>query len=428
MPAISIVGAQWGDEGKGKATDILGGRADYVVKPNGGNNAGHTVVVNGDKFELKLLPAGILSPRATPVIGNGVVVSPQALFEEIDGLEARGADTSRLRISANAHLVAPYHQTLDQVTERFLGKRAIGTTGRGIGPAYMDKIGRLGLRAQDVLDESILRQKIEGALRQKNELLLKVYNRRAFEVDEIVDYFMGYAERMAPMIVDSTRLLNDALDRDETVLLEGGQATYLDVDHGTYPFVTSSNPTTGGACVGAGIGPTRLTRSIGIIKAYTTRVGAGPFPTELFDDSGERLRTVGGEFGVNTGRPRRTGWYDAVMARHASRINGFTDYFLTKLDVLTGLDEIPVCVAYDVDGVRHDEMPMTQTEFHHAVPIYETLPGWSEDISQAQALDDLPSHARDYILALEDMSGTRISAIGVGPGRENTIEVRDLID
>lgn len=428
MPAISIVGAQWGDEGKGKATDILGGRADYVVKPNGGNNAGHTVVVGGDKFELKLLPAGILSPRATPVIGNGVVVNPQALFEEIDGLEARGADTSELRISANAHLVAPYHQTLDQVTERFLGKRAIGTTGRGIGPAYMDKIGRLGLRAQDILDESILRQKIEGALRQKNELLLKVYNRRAFETDEIVDYFMGYAERMAPMIVDSTRLLNDALDRDETVLLEGGQATFLDVDHGTYPFVTSSNPTTGGACVGAGIGPTRLTRSIGIIKAYTTRVGAGPFPTELFDESGERLRTVGGEFGVNTGRPRRTGWYDAVMARHASRINGFTDYFVTKLDVLTGLEEIPVCVAYDVDGVRHDEMPMTQTEFHHAKPIYETFPGWSEDISQAQTLEDLPANARDYVLTLESMSGTRFSAIGVGPGRENTIELRDLID
>ncbi|MEW1976904.1 adenylosuccinate synthase [Kocuria palustris] len=428
MPAISIVGAQWGDEGKGKATDILGGRADYVVKPNGGNNAGHTVVVGGDKFELKLLPAGILSPRATPVIGNGVVVNPQALFEEIDGLEARGADTSKLRVSANAHLVAPYHQTLDQVTERFLGKRAIGTTGRGIGPAYMDKIGRLGLRAQDILDESILRQKIEGALRQKNELLLKVYNRRAFENDEIVDYFMGYAERMAPMIVDSTRLLNDALDRDETVLLEGGQATFLDVDHGTYPFVTSSNPTTGGACVGAGIGPTRLTRSIGIIKAYTTRVGAGPFPTELFDESGERLRTVGGEFGVNTGRPRRTGWYDAVMARHASRINGFTDYFVTKLDVLTGLEEIPVCVAYDVDGVRHDEMPMTQTEFHHAKPIYEMFPGWSEDISQAQTLDDLPQNAKDYVLALEKMSGTRFSAIGVGPGRENTIELRDLID
>ena len=428
MPAISIVGAQWGDEGKGKATDILGGRADYVVKPNGGNNAGHTVVVGGDKFELKLLPAGILSPRATPVIGNGVVVNPQALFEEMDGLKARGADTSKLRISANAHLVAPYHQTLDQVTERFLGKRAIGTTGRGIGPAYMDKIGRLGLRAQDILDESILRQKIEGALRQKNELLLKVYNRRAFENDEIVDYFMGYAERMAPMIVDSTRLLNDALDRDETVLLEGGQATFLDVDHGTYPFVTSSNPTTGGACVGAGIGPTRLTRSIGIIKAYTTRVGAGPFPTELFDESGERLRTVGGEFGVNTGRPRRTGWYDAVMARHASRINGFTDYFVTKLDVLTGLEEIPVCVAYDVDGVRHDEMPMTQTEFHHAKPIYEMFPGWSEDISQAQTLDDLPQNAKDYVLALEKMSGTRFSAIGVGPGRENTIELRDLID
>ena len=428
MPAISIVGAQWGDEGKGKATDILGGRADYVVKPNGGNNAGHTVVVGGDKFELKLLPAGILSPRATPVIGNGVVVNPQALFEEIDGLEARGADTSKLRISANAHLVAPYHQTLDQVTERFLGKRAIGTTGRGIGPAYMDKIGRLGLRAQDILDESILRQKIEGALRQKNELLVKLYNRRAVTVDEIAEYFLGYADRLRPMVVDSVNLLNDALDEGKVVLMEGGQATYLDVDHGTYPFVTSSNPTAGGAAVGAGIGPTRFSRTIGIVKAYTTRVGAGPFPTELFDEMGEQLRTTGGEFGVNTGRPRRTGWYDAVMARHASRINGFTDYFVTKLDVLTGLEEIPVCVAYDVDGVRHDEMPMTQTEFHHAKPIYETFPGWSEDISQAQTLEDLPANARDYVLTLESMSGTRFSAIGVGPGRENTIELRDLID
>ncbi|KAA9394306.1 adenylosuccinate synthase [Kocuria coralli] len=428
MPAISIVGAQWGDEGKGKATDILGGRVDFVVKPNGGNNAGHTVVVGGDKFELKLLPAGILSEQATPVIGNGVVVNPQALFEEIDGLEARGADTSKLRISANAHLVAPYHQTMDQVTERFLGKRAIGTTGRGIGPAYMDKVGRLGIRVQDVLDESILTQKIDGALRQKNELLVKLYNRRAFDTEEIVEYFLGYADRLAPMIVDSTRLLNDGLDAGKAVLLEGGQATFLDVDHGTYPFVTSSNPSTGGACVGAGIGPTRMTRSIGIIKAYTTRVGAGPFPTELFDQWGERLRTVGGEFGVNTGRPRRTGWYDAVMARQASRINGFTDYFLTKLDVLTGIESIPVCVAYDVDGVRHDEMPMTQTEFHHAKPILENFPGWTEDISGARSIEDLPANAQTYVRELEAMSGTRISAIGVGPGREHTIEVRDLID
>jgi adenylosuccinate synthase len=428
MPAIVIVGAQWGDEGKGKATDLLGGRVDYVVKPNGGNNAGHTVVVNGDKFELKLLPAGILSPNAVPVIGNGVVVNPQALFEEIDGLEARGADTSRLRVSANAHLVAPYHQTMDQVTERFLGKRAIGTTGRGIGPAYIDKVGRLGIRVQDVLDESILRQKIEGALRQKNELLVKLYNRRAIEVEEVVEYFLQYADRLAPMIVDSTLLLNEALDEDKVVLMEGGQATFLDVDHGTYPFVTSSNPTAGGASVGSGIGPTRITRAIGIIKAYTTRVGAGPFPTELFDAMGEQLRTTGGEFGVNTGRPRRTGWYDAVMARHASRINGFTDYFLTKLDVLTGIERIPVCVAYDVDGVRHDEMPMTQTEFHHAKPVFEHFDGWEQDITRCRTLEELPANARAYVEALETMSGTRMSAIGVGPDRDDTIVVRDLID
>ncbi|MEX5234703.1 adenylosuccinate synthase [Kocuria arenosa] len=427
MPAIVIVGAQWGDEGKGKATDLLGGRVDYVVKPNGGNNAGHTVVVGGDKFELKLLPAGILSPNAVPVIGNGVVVNPQALFEEIDGLEARGADTSRLRVSANAHLVAPYHQTMDQVSERFLGKRAIGTTGRGIGPAYMDKVGRLGIRVQDVLDESILRQKIEGALRQKNELLVKLYNRRDIDVEEVVQYFLGYADRLAPMIVDSTYLLNQALDEDKVVLMEGGQATFLDVDHGTYPFVTSSNPTAGGASVGSGIGPTRITRAIGIIKAYTTRVGAGPFPTELFDEMGEQLRTTGGEFGVNTGRPRRTGWYDAVMARHASRINGFTDYFLTKLDVLTGIERIPVCVAYDVDGVRHDEMPMTQTEFHHARPIFEHFDGWEENITGCRTLEDLPANARAYVEALESMSGTRMSAIGVGPDRDDTIVVRDLI-
>ncbi|MFW0121504.1 adenylosuccinate synthase [Rothia sp. CCM 9419] len=428
MPAIVIVGAQWGDEGKGKATDLLGGRVDYVVKPNGGNNAGHTVVVNGQKFELKLLPAGILSENATPVIGNGVVINPEALFEEIDGLEARGADTSKLRISANAHLVAPYHQTMDKVTERFLGKRAIGTTGRGIGPTYMDKVGRLGIRVQDILDESILRQKVEGALRQKNELLVKVYNRRHVEVEEIVDYFMQYADRLKPMIVESTQLLNNALDEGKTLLMEGGQATFLDVDHGTYPFVTSSNPTAGGASVGSGVGPTRISRVIGIQKAYTTRVGAGPFPTELFDEMGDFLRTTGGEFGVNTGRPRRCGWYDAVLARQAVRINGFTDLFITKLDVLTGLEKIPVCVAYDVDGVRHDEMPMTQSEFHHAKPIFEYFDGWNEDITGAKTLEDLPENARKYVEKLEEISGCRISAIGVGPDRDNTIVVRDLID
>ena len=428
MSAVVIVGAQWGDEGKGKATDLLGPRADYVVKPNGGNNAGHTVVVNGQKFELKLLPAGILSENATPVIGNGVVVNPEALFSEIEGLQARGADTSKLKISANAHLVAPYHQTMDKVTERFLGKRAIGTTGRGIGPAYMDKVGRLGIRMQDILDESILRQKVEGALRQKNQLLVKVYNRRHVEVDEIVDYFMSYAERLKPMIVDTTQLLNNALDEGKTLLMEGGQATFLDVDHGTYPFVTSSNPTAGGACVGSGVGPTRISRVIGIQKAYTTRVGAGPFPTELFDKMGDFLRTTGGEFGVNTGRPRRCGWYDAVLARQAVRINGFTDLFITKLDVLTGLEKIPVCVAYEVDGVRFDEIPMTQTDFHHAKPIYEYFDGWNESISDAKTLEELPENARKYVHKLEELSGCRISAIGVGPDRDQTIVVRDLMD
>ena len=427
MAAIIVVGAQWGDEGKGKATDILGGRVDYVVKPNGGNNAGHTVVVNGEKYELKLLPAGVLSENATPMIGNGCVVNLEALFEEIDGLEARGADTSKLRISGNAHMVAPYHQTLDRVTERFLGKRAIGTTGRGIGPTYADKVGRVGLRVQDIFDESILRQKIEAALHQKNQILVKLYNRRAIEADRIFDYFMSYADRLKPMVVDSAYVLNEALDAGKHVLMEGGQATMLDVDHGTYPFVTSSNPTSGGACVGAGIGPTKITSTLGIIKAYTTRVGAGPFPTELFDKWGEFLQTTGGEVGVNTGRLRRCGWYDSVLARYASRVNGFTDLFVTKLDVLTGIGEIPICVAYDVDGVRHDEMPLTQSEFHHATPIYETMPAWDEDITGCTTVEELPEKARDYLARLEELSGCRISYVGVGPGRDQTIVINDLL-
>lgn len=421
MSAVVIVGAQWGDEGKGKATDLLGPRVDYVVKPNGGNNAGHTVVVNGQKFELKLLPAGILSDNAVPVIGNGVVVNPEALFAEIEGLEARGADTSRLKISANAHLVAPYHQTMDKVTERFLGKRAIGTTGRGIGPAYMDKVGRLGVRVQDILDESILRQKVEGALRQKNQLLVKVYNRRHVEVEEIVEYFMSYAERLKPMIVDTTQLLNKALDEGKTLLMEGGQATFLDVDHGTYPFVTSSNPTAGGALTGSGVGPTRIDRVVGVAKAYTTRVGEGPFPTELDGEVGEELRRRGGEFGVTTGRPRRTGWFDAVVMRYSTRINGLTDICLTKLDVLSGYDTIPVCVAYEVDGVRTEEMPLDQAGFEAAVPVYEELPGWREDISGARSFEELPRAAQDYITRLEELSRCRIQSIGVGPGREATI-------
>ncbi|AWB91046.1 adenylosuccinate synthase [Aeromicrobium chenweiae] len=427
MPAVVIVGAQWGDEGKGKATDILGSRVDYVVKFNGGNNAGHTVVIGDQKYALHLLPSGILSPGCVPVIGNGVVVDLKVLFEEIDGLNERGIDTSRLVVSANAHVIADYNRTMDKVAERFLGSRKIGTTGRGIGPTYADKMNRLGIRIQDLFDEKILRQKVEGALDLKNQILTKIYNRRAVEVDEIVEELLSYVDRLRPMVADTPLLLHDALKADKTVLLEAGQATLLDVDHGTYPFVTSSSATTGGACTGSGIAPTEITRVIGIVKAYATRVGEGPFPTELFDEDGERLRQNGAEFGTTTGRPRRCGWYDAPIARYAARINGVTDFVLTKLDVLTGWEQIPVCVAYDVDGERVDEMPMTQTGFHHAKPIYEYLPGWTEDISAARTFEDLPKTAQEYVLALEEMSGARISTIGVGPDREQSIERYDLL-
>ncbi|QUH05487.1 adenylosuccinate synthase [Saccharopolyspora erythraea] len=422
MPAIVLIGAQWGDEGKGKATDLLGEQAQWVVRYQGGNNAGHTVVLpDGQDFALHLIPSGILTPGVTNVIGNGVVVDPGVLLEELAGLEARDIDTTRLLISADAHLIMPYHVAIDRVTERYLGKKQIGTTGRGIGPCYQDKIARVGVRVQDVLDEKILRQKVEAALDIKNQILVKVYNRRGLDVDEVVDTVLGQAEKFAGRIADTKLLINQALDRGETVLLEGSQGTLLDVDHGTYPFVTSSNPTSGGACAGSGIGPTRINGVVGILKAYTTRVGAGPFPTELTDDAGENLRKAGGEFGVTTGRSRRTGWFDAVIARYATRVNGITDYFLTKLDVLTGLQTIPVCVAYDVDGERVTEMPMTQTGVHHAVPVYEELPGWWEDVSGARGFEDLPANAQAYVKRLEELSGARISAIGVGPGRDQTI-------
>ena len=427
MPAVVLLGAQWGDEGKGKATDLLGGRVDYVVRYQGGNNAGHTVVIGDEKYALHLLPSGILSPGVVPVIGNGVVVDPAVLLHEMAGLEARGVDTSRLLISASAHLITPYHVTLDKVSERFLGKSKIGTTGRGIGPTYMDKVGRLGIRVQDLFDPSILRQKVEGALANKNQVLIKVFNRRELEVDAVTEELLQYAEPLRPHVADTALVLNDALDAGKIVLLEGGQGTLLDVDHGTYPFVTSSNPTAGGACTGSGIGPTRVTRVIGILKAYTTRVGSGPFPTELLDEWGERLRSVGGEVGVTTGRPRRCGWFDAPIARYATRVNGLTDIFLTKLDVLTGIERIPVCVAYDIEGQRVTELPMTQTDFHHARPVYEELPGWTEDISGARSIEDLPPNAQAYVRYLEELSGAPISAIGVGQDRDATIAVRDML-
>ena len=428
MPAVVIVGAQWGDEGKGKATDLISDRIDYVVKFNGGNNAGHTVVIGDEKYALHLLPSGILTAGVTPVISNGVVIDPEVLMEELDGLTARGIDVSRLVVSSHAHIITGYHRTLDRVTERFLGKRQIGTTGRGIGPTYADKINRVGIRVQDLFDEGILRQKVEGALEAKNHLLVKIYNRRAIGVDEIVDELLSYAERLAPMVQDTGLLLHRALEEGKTVLCEGGQATMLDVDHGTYPFVTSSNATSGGASTGTGIAPWRLDKIIGIVKAYTTRVGAGPFPTELEDEFGEFLRNNGHEFGTTTGRPRRTGWYDAPIARYSARINGVTDFVLTKLDVLTGLEKIPVCVAYDVDGQRVEDIPWSQSDFHHATPVYEYFPGWSEDITGVRRFEDLPKNAQDYVLALEGMSGSRISAIGVGPGRDAIVTRHALLD
>ena len=428
MPAIVLVGAQWGDEGKGKATDLLGGRVQWVVRYQGGNNAGHTVITpDGERFALHLIPSGILTPDTTSVIGNGVVVDPGVLIGEMDGLIARGVDVSTLKLSADAHLIMPHHRALDKVTERYLAKARIGTTGRGIGPAYGDKLARIGIRVADLLDPGILRRKLDVVLGEKNQILAKVYNRKAIDAEAVAREYLGYAKRLAPHIADTRLLLNQALERGETILLEGSQGTLLDVDHGTYPFVTSSNPTAGGACAGSGIGPTRISRVIGILKAYTTRVGSGPFPTELNDEYGERLRKVGGEVGVTTGRNRRTGWFDAVIARYATRVNGLTDIFLTKLDVLSGLDRVPICVAYDVDGERVDDMPMTQTGFHHATPIYEYLDGWWEDLSEVRTFNDLPKAAQTYVHRVEELSGTQISVIGVGPGREENVVIRDLI-
>ncbi|HST47870.1 adenylosuccinate synthase [Jatrophihabitans sp.] len=427
MPAIVLIGAQWGDEGKGKATDLLGSRVDYVVKFNGGNNAGHTIVIDGEKFALHLLPSGILSENCVPVIGNGVVIDLEVLFGEIEALQARGRSADRLVVSAGAHIIPPYNTTIDKVTERFAGSRKIGTTGRGIGPTYADKMNRIGIRVQDLFDEVRLREKVSSALNLKNQVLAKIYNRRALESEAVIDFLLSYAERLRPMVADTALLLHEALDDGKTVLLEAGQATMLDVDHGSYPFVTSSNATAGGACTGSGIPPTRIDRVIAVVKAYATRVGEGPFPTELLDAKGDELRNAGAEFGTTTGRPRRTGWYDAPVARYAARINGVTDFVLTKLDILTGMPEVPVCVAYEIDGVRHADMPMTQAEFSRAVPVYETFPGWDDDISHARTMADLPANCQAYVRALEEMSGARISVIGVGPGREQSIVLHDLL-
>jgi len=423
VPVTVVVGTQWGDEGKGKLTDLLAGSMDVVVRYQGGHNAGHTVVVGGESFALQLVPSGVLYPHITPVIGNGVVVDPGVLLDELDALGAKGIDTSRLVVSGNAHLIMPYHQELDRVQERFLGKNSLGTTRRGIGPAYADKAARVGLRVQDLSDPKIFRQKLEVALKEKNAVLAKVYNRLPLDLDDICNRYLGeYAPRVVPMVVDAVAVVHEALAGGRNVLLEGAQATFLDVDHGTYPFVTSSSPTAGGACTGAGVGPREVGDVIGIAKAYITRVGAGPFPTECLGEAGDLLVERGHEFGTNTGRRRRCGWFDAVMVRQAVRLNSLSEVALTKLDVLDAFDTVRVCVAYDIDGERFDYPPYHQSALHRAVPVYRDLPGWKTDLSSFTAAGQLPDAARQYVDFLAEQIGVPIRMVGVGPGREQLVQ------
>ncbi|MHB8219831.1 MAG: adenylosuccinate synthase [Acidimicrobiales bacterium] len=422
MPATVVVGTQWGDEGKGKLTDLLAAGMDVVVRYQGGHNAGHTIVVDGESFALQLCPSGILYPHITPVIGNGVVVDPAVLLDELDGLETKGVDTGRLVVSGNAHLIMPYHQELDRVTERYLGKNALGTTKRGIGPAYADRATRVGLRVQDLLDPKIFRQKLDVALKEKNAVLSRVYNRLPLDADDIARrYLEEYAPRLAPMVGDTVAVVHDALADGRNVLLEGAQATFLDLDHGTYPFVTSSNPVAGGACTGSGLGPRDIDRVIGIAKAYVTRVGAGPFPTEAVGDVDDLLVERGREFGTVTGRRRRCGWFDAVMARQAVRLNSLSEVALTKLDVLDTFETVRVCVAYEAGGERYTHPPYHQSVLHQVTPVYEDLPGWKTDLTGATALADLPAAAREYVAFLSGQIGVPVRLVGVGPGREQFV-------
>jgi len=393
-----------------------------VVRYQGGHNAGHTLVVDGESFALQLVPSGVLYDHITPVIGNGVVVDPFVLLAEVDTLESKGVDCSRLKVSGNAHLILPYHQELDMLTERYLGKNKLGTTKRGIGPAYSDKAMRVGIRVQDLLDEKIFREKLDAVLGDKNTVLAKVYNRLPTEPAELADRVLtDVVPRLTPYVADSVSLVHEALDAGEHVLFEGAQATFLDLDHGTYPYVTSSNPVAGGACTGAGVGPRDIQRIVGIAKAYITRVGAGPFPTELFDEDGDTLVDRGHEFGTNTGRRRRPGWFDAVMLRQAVRLNSLSEVAITKLDILDTFDTLKVCVAYDVDGERHEHLPYHQSDLHAAKPIYEELPGWKTDLTGVREFSELPVEAVSYLEFLQAQLGVPISMVGVGPGRDQFV-------
>ena len=417
-----VLGLQWGDEGKGKLTDLLAREMDVVVRYQGGHNAGHTIVAGGERFALQLCPSGILYPHIVPLIGNGVVVEPQALLSELDDLARREIDTSRLVVSGNAHLIMPYHLELDRVTERYLGKNSLGTTKRGIGPAYADKAARVGLRVQDLLDAKIFREKLDVVLKEKNAVLAKVYNRLPLSADDIAQRYLDeFAPRISRMVGDTVGILHEALGSRRNVLLEGAQATFLDLDHGTYPFVTSSNPVAGGACTGSGLGPRDIDRVLGIAKAYVTRVGAGPFPTEVHGDLAELLIGRGHEYGTVTGRRRRVGWFDAVMARQAVRLNSLTEIALTKLDVLDTIETLRVCVAYEAGGERFVLPPYHQSTLHQVSPLYEDLPGWRTDLTTATSAADLPDAAKEYVSFLAEQVGVPVRLVGVGPGREQIV-------
>lgn len=417
-----IVGSQWGDEGKGKIVDILSKGYEIVVRYQGGANAGHTVEIGDKKFILHLIPSGILRENVICVIGNGVVIDPKALLDEIKQLEELGINIKgRLFISHNAHLIMPYHKLLDSINES--GSSKIGTTGRGIGPCYIDKYARSGIRIVDLLDKKVLEEKIRCNIEEKNNLLKKVYNHSELNVDEIIKEYLDFDDRIDEYITDTTHFLHNALDEGRSVLLEGAQGTLLDVDHGTYPYVTSSNPTSGGACTGSGIPPSKITSVVGIVKAYTTRVGLGPFPTELLDETGEKLRKIGAEFGATTGRPRRCGWYDAFLVNYSRMINGIERAAITKLDVLSSFQEIKVCVGYEINGKKLKSFPTDVNRLSNVTPIYETLPGWNEDISKAKTYDELPWRAKDYLLFMSQTSGFEIAIVSVGPKRDQTIEL-----
>ncbi len=423
MPAAIVLGTQWGDEGKGKAVDYLADRMDLVVRYQGGNNAGHTVVAEGRLLKLQLIPSGILYDHITSVIADGVVVDPRHLLREMEEVAAAGVDVSRLRLSGNCHLIMPYHLELEKVTQRFLGKNALGTTKRGIGPAYADKAARVGLRVQDLFDRKIFREKLDVVLREKNAILTKIYGRLPLDGDAIVDEYMDLAERLHPIVTDTSSLIHDQLEAGKHVMLEGAQGTLLDLDHGTYPFVTSSNPVAGYALASAGIGPKWVDRVVGIVKAYVTRVGAGPFPTEQLGDVGDRLGVRGNEFGTVTGRKRRCGWFDAAIARYAARLNGLTELFVTKLDVLSGFESLQICRGYRVEGQEFADFPPHQSLFHRAEPIYERLDGWHEEIDEAKSFEDLPKAAREYVRRMEELVGVPVSVVSVGPAREQSLPV-----